>query len=472
MKRSKNKLVGLLFVATLLFMLFSPSILASEQEEKVGVLLIGFGEPERYDADAYVGWKNFIHNYMEAGMKMMEMPYMATTAEKLLDMMDSGTLLVDRDDPFASKPKDDPNLIDAWGNSYEGEDYKWVSRSFVSIFGSIPMIGEMMPQHPYYLAPDGPGKGESDFWEYMGLDMYGLYQKMDNYNPGGGREQRIMDEVESMLKERYGDKIIIGRGFGAARPGFPDFRVAAEKLVKEEGVKDLVLAEAYVCFSEFEHPAGEIPEYLKEKGLDVNIITTRQIGGTDAYNKGVANKVEEELKKIQNDKDVVVILNHHGMPCSGIWGDEPYHEYAKEAFDGAKNEIYNLDIVKNWRGKIVVWQVYAEMADGMMDPDNEILSIKEAADKAVKEGYEYCIDVPYEVGNSGYETLIGLREAWGLEPPAWEEYYEDGLIKYRTEFEYDGMDVVITDGWIDGYAEGYYKQISMAIDKIYAGSNL
>jgi len=40
---------------------------------------------------------------------------------------------------------------------------------------------------------------------------------------------------------------------------------------------------------------------------------------------------------------------------------------------------------------------------------------------------------------------------------------------YRTEFEYGGMNVVITDGWIDGYAEGYYKQISKAIDSIYGG---
>jgi hypothetical protein len=29
------------------------------------------------------------------------------------------------------------------------------------------------------------------------------------------------------------------------------------------------------------------------------------------------------------------------------------------------------------------------------------------------------------------------------------------------------MNVVITDGWIDGYAEGYYEQICKAIDGIY-----
>jgi len=279
-----------------------------------------------------------------------------------------------------------------------------------------------------------------------------------------------MDYTETKLKEKYGDKIVIKRGFGASRPGFPDYRVSAERLAKK-GVTDIILAEAYVTFSDFEHPAGEIPEYLKDRGLEVNTITSGQIGGTDAYNKGVAKMVENELKNIPKDSDVVVILNHHGMPCSDMlaydWGMESYHRYAEITFEEAKNEIYNLSIVKDWNGRIEVWKAYTEMAEGAMDPDNKILSVREAADKAAREDYEYCIDVPYEVGNSGYETLIGLREeGWGLESPAWEEYYEDGLKKYRTEFDYKEMNVVITDGWIDGYAEGYYEQISMAIDSL------
>jgi hypothetical protein len=472
MRQIWNKACVVLLLSFLLIAPFYTIVCATEnsvtsQDDKIGVLLIGFGEPGRYDADTYVAWKNFLGNYMESGMRMLKMSFMyPIVSGVMLPMMDSGTLLVDRDDPSSSVKKVNPNLIDAWGNPYEGKDYKWVP----IVEGKFPMLG---PLFSYYLAPDGPGKGESDFWEYVGLSMYNIYQKMGNYNPGEERELKMMDEVEAKLKERYGDEIIIKRGFGAARPGFPDFRVAAESLARE-GVKDIVLAEDYVVFSDFEHPAGEIPEYLKKEGLNVNIVTSGQIGGTDAYNRGVAKKVEEELKNIPNDRDVVVILNHHGMFNVNMilydWREEPYHEYAKETFEGAKSEIYDLDIVKNWKGKIDVWQAYAEFSEGMMDPNNEILRVREAADKASKENYEHCIDVPYEVGNSGYETLIGLREdGWGLESPAWEEYYEDDLRKYRTEFEYDGMNVIITDGWIEGYAEGYYEEISRAIDGIYNG---
>jgi len=461
-----GKSVGLLVVAALLLS-SSPTFAAPMPEKKIGVLLIGFGEPEKYDADAYVGWKNFLSNYMSAGMRMMGMSFMyPLVKEMMLPMLDGGTLLVDKDDPFASGPKEHPNLIDAWGRPYRGKDYRWVSIPE----GEFPMLG---PLFSYYLATDGRGAGESDFWEYFGLMMYGYYQYMDNHNPGDERELGLMDEVEAKLRQKYGDKIIIGRGFGAARPGFPDFRAAAEELVNQ-GVTDLVLAEAYICFSEFEHPATEIEQYLEEKGLDVNIVIADQIGGTRPFSLGVAKKVAEELQNIPQDSDVVIFLSHHGMmnfnmSLWGIgydWTKEPYHYRAKVAFEGAKKAISDLDVVKDWQGKIDVWQIYAEFVEGIMDPGDAILSVEEAAEIASKQGYRYCIDIPYEVGNSGFETLIGLRGCWGIEPPSWQEYYESGLRKYRSTTRYDGIKVIITDGWIDGAVEGYYQQVLRAIDSI------
>jgi hypothetical protein len=240
-------------------------------------------------------------------------------------------------------------------------------------------------------------------------------------------------------------------------------------LVKQ-GITDLVLAEAYVCQSDFEHPAGEVQRHLEKKGININVIIAGQIGGTKPFSLGVASKVSEELDDLPQDSDVVVFLSHHGMFSLNTllynWRKEPYHYHARLAFDGAKEAIYDLDIAKDWQGKFEVWQVYAEFAEGMMDSKSQILSVEEAAKLASEQGYEYCIDIPYGVGNSGYETLIGLRECWGVEPPSWEEYYESGLKKYRSTTEYDGMKVVITDGWIDGSSDGYYEQISKAIDSI------
>jgi hypothetical protein len=161
--------------------------------------------------------------------------------EMMGEMMgDAGTMLVDRDDPLAGEEKENPHLVDAWGRPYKGKDYVWVPLAEeASLFG---MLGGMAGLSGYYLSPKGPGRGEPDSSELTGLLMYGLYQSMGNHNPGEERELRIMDEVEEKLRGKYGDEIVITRGFiPAFRPGFPDAREQAKKLVKKEKVTHLVI---------------------------------------------------------------------------------------------------------------------------------------------------------------------------------------------------------------------------------------
>jgi len=433
-------------------------------EKRVGVLLVGFGEPERYNADAFVGWKNFLNNYMTSGMTMMRMGFIYPVAQDMIGMVDLGTLLVDEETPIHTERGTD-NLVDAWVTPYEGRA-RYIEIPEVE----IPMLG---PGISFYISS---GKnGESDIWEYSNLIMYGLYKEyMNDHNPGEERELRVMDKVETELRAEYPD-IVVRRGFGAARPGFEDYRIAAERLIEENDLTDLVIAPCYVCYSEFENPAGEIKKYIEERGIKINIVIADQIGGTTSYSQGVAKKVEEELtgrfEEIPIDSDVVILLSHHGMFNLNMllydWHDEPYHEYARRTFESAKDEVEKIEVIRNWEGDVAIWQVYTEFADGMMDPSNGFMSVDEAAERAAELGYDYCIDVPYEVGDSGYETLVGLREAWGIEPPLlWEDYFEDGLQKYRSTTDYKGMRVIITDGWIDGKDDGYLYRIEEVIKSL------
>lgn len=429
--------------------------LNQESKNKVGILLLGFGEPGKYDEYSVEAWRNFLHNYMKSGMTMLEMPFMyPMVKDVMIPMMDTGTLLVDPDNPLETSPNGNTRLMDAWTGMHPKEG------TYISIpQGDFPMLG---PLFPYYVVPGGPGKGVPDFWEYVGLEMYGLYKIMGGYNPGGEREERIFDEVETRLKGKYGDRVVIKKGYGAARPGFPPGLEAAEEMLKLNP-SGMVLAMNYVCFSEFENPAAEIQEELGEN-VRFPVVVSGQVGGTASFNQGIAKKVQEELERIPADAPVVVLLSHHGMFDQDMvlydWAKEPYHEHAKVAFEGAKEAVLGLDAVKGRKAKVDVWQVYAEFAEG------SILRIDTAADRAKKEGFSHIINIPYEVGNSGFETLIGLRGAWGREPGNWQEYYEDGLKKYREEFLYNGMNVVIADGWIDGHAQGYLEQITHAVDSV------
>ncbi len=281
--------------------------LSQEPRNRVGVLLLGFGEPGRYDEYSVEAWRNFLNNYMKSGMTMLKMPFMyPMVKDVMIPMMDTGTLLVDVDNPLETRPNGKTQLMDAWTGMYPKEgNYRYIGMPQ----GDFPMLG---PLFPYYIVPGGPGKGVPDFWEYVGLEMYGLYKIMDGHDPGEEREERIFDEVEAKLKAKYGDRIVIRKGYGAARPGFPPGPRVAEEMLKLNP-SGMVLAMNYVCFSEFENPAAEIEKELREKNVRFPVVTSGQAGGTAPFNQGVAKKVQEELEGIPASAPVVVFLSHHGM---------------------------------------------------------------------------------------------------------------------------------------------------------------
>ena len=459
-----------------------------------GVLLINFGEPESME-EGYEGWTNFLKNYMGSMISMMKMGFIVETAKEMTDYFENGTLLLDKDNPFSSKQSDNPNLVDAWGKPYYGNDYTFIPRPAEALFETLFMIPQMgdlaefivdmsggMPS-VYFVADSSelgntPGKGYSNAWEYLSLTMYPMYEAMGDKNPALERELWALDEVESKLSVNY-PGLHISRGFGAARPGYPHFLDAAEALVKNNNIKKLILAPNYVVYSDFENPAGEIKHDLLKKGHDIEIVITDQIGGAEDFNKGIAEHIYDELEgninignaPIDSDKNVMVFLSHHGMMSTNMllydFGKEPYHEFAREAYDAAVSQIEELDEVKSWEGKFGALQIYPEMATGILDPFNKYLNIDEGMKIAKAQGYDYIINVPYEVGNSGFETLGGLRGAWGIEPK-WDTYEEDNglgtlMRKYRNTFLKDGINVIITDGWINGQIDSYYTRIQEAV---------
>ena len=120
-----RKLAGSLVLVACLMFSMSPGFTTATPEKRAGILMVGFGEPGKYDANAEVAWKNFLLNYMSSGMRMLHMSFMyPLVLGMMIPMMDAGTLLVDKDEPFAQKPNPNPNLIDAWGSHYQGGDYR------------------------------------------------------------------------------------------------------------------------------------------------------------------------------------------------------------------------------------------------------------------------------------------------------------------------------------------------------------
>jgi|GEM_PF-718781 len=501
LKKCKDLRFVLLAVFTFVLVtitLFLPIRGHTEDCDKTGVLLVSFGEPDTME-ESYEGWQSFLKNYMGSMMGMMKLGVIAEPMKEMTDLFKSMTLLLDIDHPFSSVPHFNRNLVDAWGRPYNGRHgYYFVPRPTDTLFESlfdIPEAGDFIEfivdmcggLPSVYIVPrwmpfaDKPGKGYPDIWEYFSLTMYPMYAAMNDKNPALDRETRILDYVENLLHSKY-PWLPIDRGFGAARDGYPDFLEAAESMVDNYNLETLIIAQNYIVHSDFENPAGEIEDYLAEKGYNVRVVIAEQIGGTEPFSNGVAEKVAEEIKgsnpnignaPIPSDENVMVFLCHHGMLSLNMilydFGNEPYHYFAQKAFDACVDKIMALPDVASRTGDFMILKIYPEMSTGILDPYDEYLSIDEAMEIADNLGFDHIINVSYEVGNSGYEALCGLRGAWGIDP-VWDTYEEDDgisgtrLIKYRNSFERDSINVIITDGWINGQADAYYQLIEKALN--------
>ena len=78
---------------------------------------------------------------------------------------------------------------------------------------------------------------------------------------------------------------------------------------------------------------------------------------------------------------------------------------------------------------------YAEFSEKTDDPDNKIFSPLEGLDYIYSKNFDIVINIPYGFIGENTDTLNALREAFNVQ--GWDE-------KYRTKFERNGVEVVIT----------------------------
>lgn len=409
---------------------------------KIGVLMINHGEPTCYNATTYYDFRAFMEHMINVGI----------VPQSLINI-DTGTILIDEKNehwaPFWKR-----SLIDAWGNKYKG-------------FAIFVPGNKKMGVPPHYLKIFGKGRGEPDIFEYAGLEAYKTWKKMGGKSPY--REQTVpqMKNVSRILKEKYGNKVIIKFAYGFEHGDIEN----ATREILDENIDVLVVAPQVVVGSYFEgtlHWIKEVHDVLNEhvlrSGKSVSFIETKQIGMQSEFIEGIVMKVKDELSNIPANANVAIFLSNHGFPLTKCGNydcqSDPYHHYAKEIFDRAKRAIINNI---NWQGRLEVFQVYAESAEEDADPKNEMLSPLEGLNYAKSHGFTYIIDIPYEFLGDCMDTLIGLREAFGVEPK-WNN-------KFETEFDYNGVHVKITSAfYYPKYREkAYYNCINDEIEKLLGG---
>ena len=389
----------------------------AKKEPKVGLLIVDHGEPPEYNEFTYWSFREFFDHLIEMGL-----------IPSWIRAVDEGTVLQDERCFSCESPNPEAGLIDAWLHPNEGP-------------GVYHPASDSLPA--YYAIPGGPGQGEPDIFEHVGLTAWHEWNLMGGYSPNFEQKLAKKKFVIKKLRRRYGKDLPIRVGYGIdprIDGRHMGIRKAVVGLVNRDRVDEIVVAYHGVGFSDIMQThmvRHEIHEIVEDLGGGVDISYTDPIGTSPLYVKAVANEVARELGRLPDDAPVAVHLSGHGLP-TGMCGEydcgaDSYHEYSQRLFETTKAAI---EAKVDREGRFGVFHLYGDGATEEDDPDGRVHSPIEALDARVKDGFEYVVDIPHEFDSDSRDTLIILRQGYQRPIPDWDENFE-------SHFEYEKMEVKI-----------------------------
>lgn len=387
---------------------------------RIGVLLADHGEPPEYNADTYGSFREFFDHLLHMGV----MP-------KWLRALETGTILTDADCPGCDTPSAEPRLVDAWLRAHDGP------AAFVPASDSLPA---------HYVRPGGPGLGEPDIFEHIGLQAWQEWRQMGGRSPNYDEKLAKKKAVVERLQASYGDRIAVRVGYGidprigGARQGI---REALDALVQRDRVGRLVVVYHGVGFSDLmqtHHLRHVIQAHLEQLGVgSMPVRHADPLGTTDAYVQAIVAKAGAELAAVPADAPVAIHLSGHGLP-TGMCGDydcgaDSYHASSRALFDRTRAAI--LAAIER-PGRTEVFHVYGDGGDAESDPDGKVESPTEALAARRAAGFTHVVDVPYEFDSNSRDTLIVLRRSYGRPSPDWNARWE-------SWWEQDGLHVKLAN---------------------------
>lgn len=415
-----RRLLGVAIAAALLAGLMTGPGAAAERsgkEPKVGLLIVDHGEPPEYNEFTYWSFRKFFDHLIEMGL-----------VPAWLRALDEGTVLQDPSCFSCAEPNTEASFIDAWLHPQDGPAVYHPESD------SLPA---------YYAVPGGPGEGEPDIFEHVGLTAWHEWNLMGGTSPNFAQKLAKKRFVIKRLRARYGDDLPIRIGYGidpridGAHMGI---RKAVVGLVNRDRVDEIVVAYHGVGFSDIMQThmvRHEIQEIVDELGGDVEVSYTDPIGTSKLYVRSVVEEVERELKDVPAAADVAIHLSGHGLGTDmcGEYdcGADSYHRYSKRLFDRTSAAIERS---VDRQGRTGVFHLYGDGATKEDDPEDKMDSPIEALDARAEAGFEYVIDIPHEFDSDSRDTLIILRQGYERPIPDWDEHFE-------SRFVYKEMNVKI-----------------------------
>lgn len=420
---------------------------------KVGVLVRAHGEPVHYNATTYQSFKDFVDGIW---------PYTGLPAELLL--VDQGTVLLDDAHPYAGEPSPlDSRLVDAWLQPYTG-----LAIPFSDSTG-LTGLDRDLAGGPIYLAPGmGPGIGEGDVYEMMGLATYRDWLKMDNSSPMYGHVKDAWARLGRQIEAAFGDQVVVAFAHHIDPKVDPvetteaaaQFLVAAGATLVVDSYMSSVHSDAMnTCMM-----APHTLHALESAGFQGRVVSSGMAGTHEAWARAAADEVARLLAGVPADEPVAVYLAQHGgnatspNPCGA--GLDQYAANAR-----AEYELSAAAVEARIEGRpVTVRQVYGQ---GGSSPDDGVLSVQEALALDGDAGTEHIVILPYEFWGNALDNLVYLRESLGFTPDEAPYYGAD----HTTRMTRDGMDILVASAayGTDLKAEALAARIAEAIEAALGG---
>jgi hypothetical protein len=276
--------------------------------ERVGLLIVDHGEPPEYNERTYESFRAFFDHLIEMGL-----------VPAWLKAIDSGTVMQDRDCYACPEASTTPDLMDAWLDRHEGP------ATYVPASDSLPA---------HYTLPGGPGQGEPDIFEHVGLGAWHEWELMGGVSPNYSQKLRKKKVVIGRVKRAFPD-IPIAVGYGIdprLNGGTQGFRPAIARLINKERVDRIVVAYHGVGFSDIMQThmiRHEVEEIGASFDPDVTFTYAGQMGMQWPYVEAIARKVADEVSALPANAKVAIHLSGHGLSTTACGdydcGADAYH---------------------------------------------------------------------------------------------------------------------------------------------------
>ncbi len=420
----------------------------AEFDGKVGVLIRHHGEPIHYNATTYASFKAFIDSIW---------PYTGLPPELLL--VDQGTIFIDAAHPYDDQlHPTDGRLVDAWLGPYVGAAIPVADPLEAST------LEEDLASGQFYLAPGtGPGLGEGDLYEILGLATYRDYLKMDNASPMYGHVQDAWGSLGAQVQRAFGDKVVLAFAHHVDPKVDPqETTQAAARRLADAGVGFVVDAYMSSIHSDAMNTcmmAPHVQHALREAGFNGPIVAAGMPGTHPAWAEATASEVQRLVARLPTGAPVAVYLAQHGgnpgspNPCGPEGATDQYAANARLEYGLAEAAVQ-----QRLGDAVVVRQVYGQ---GGGDPDDGVLSPLEALALDRDAGVRDVVILPYEFWGNALDNLVYLRESLGFQPEDAPYYGAD----HTTHLTKDGMSIQVASASFgtEAKAEALVARIAEAI---------